>query len=581
LRLNNIIFLSLLVFLLACQPNGKNADNDGSTNQDQTTENFDNEKGNEEATAEEPRLIDIVGNDDISNSNNNNKNNEGTSRNATTASFSGNKDMQIDELEQIIAARMQEHSALLESLEKIEGSTESLNIHLEDAQNKNSQLVEKTQSVDGVLRNQINVMISRHLQDELVQIHASELKARQQLEELAARERGEESQQKKKKEYLLSHSDVHDLLNIDSIFDAHDEIMEGWSRYVMEQGFEKMEIPNLWEEDEELAMEFARFQEEHQSVLVEDEEETSTSQCASPQEAAQVIQTTISISSSLEQMESSFDHAAYGAWVVHEMTSDTFEPEEMTENGHANDWWLQYIPDDWLDAVAWFYNKYDDVVPEQILQGFASKVKALTTSTGKVNPPETVLHPMVLPGSCWPMAAGIGYITLAFPYSISISAISVDHVSPLLVSEEDLSSAPRDVQVIGYPPCQTASCRGLPFDSFKPISIMQLTYDVDNENSPSLQTFPVEFIGSDDEEDDDEDEDDPSTCKMPPNGGSSSCETTGTTPNIERDDRIAAVRFEIMSNYGNEEYSCIYRLRVHGTTSDQEDGSDEYDDGDD
>ena len=46
--------------------------------------------------------------------------------------------------------------------------------------------------------------------------------------------------------------------------------------------------------------------------------------------------------------------------------------------------------------------------------------------------------------------------------------------------------------------------------------------------------------------------------------------------NLRPNDMIAALRFDILSNHGNSDYTCVYRIRVHGTSSPDAD-TEEYD----
>lgn len=151
------------------------------------------------------------------------------------------------------------------------------------------------------------------------------------------------------------------------------------------------------------------------------------------------------------------------------------------------------------------------------------------------------------PGACWPMKGRSGQITLQLQYPVKVTAVTVDHVSSLLVKRaEGSSSAPKRIRVHGYPSC-ASSCHGMPFDFSRRIEIATFEYDL---RGSSVQTFEI-------------------------SGGEESCseETTSCSADLDSFQQVRpkteesvfrAVTFEILDNWGLADYTCLYRLRVHG-----------------
>ena len=87
---------------------------------------------------------------------------------------------------------------------------------------------------------------------------------------------------------------------------------------------------------------------------------------------------------------------------------------------------------------------------------------------------------------------------------------------------------------------------GLDFDVTKPELLVDFEYDIDG---PTIQTFELS-----NEEDESE----------------ASCSETGSSCGVgdlyasEGSDAVVAVGLEILDNWGNEDYTCLYRFRVHG-----------------
>jgi len=205
-------------------------------------------------------------------------------------------------------------------------------------------------------------------------------------------------------------------------------------------------------------------------------------------------------------------------------------------------------------------------------------------------PPEAILQPSIQPGSCWPMKGKHGYVTLRLPYPVKVKAISIDHASKLLFDNKyERTSAPKDIRVFGYSPCWNKKetshgddsvhesdyldedgdsnneyvkgvCEdGLDFDIEAPIVLHDFEYDLDG---PSIQTFhisePEEAIneGSCSEE--------TNTC-----GGGGDIDSLYDTPQDSLSDKaVSVIRLEITDNWGNEDYTCIYRVRIHGDVVD-------------
>ena len=178
-------------------------------------------------------------------------------------------------------------------------------------------------------------------------------------------------------------------------------------------------------------------------------------------------------------------------------------------------------------------------------------------------PPVTAIHPDINVGNCWPFAGTHGQIGVLLARNVFISEFSIDH-APRDIAY-DVRSAPRQMEVWGLvqgkdniakvreyqqtmkkrreDAVRHAKEQGVPppieEDPYPPslprsphhIRLAQFSYDIDLREH--IQTFSVpkdiQEIGAD----------------------------------------FGAVVLLIKNNWGEEDFTCLYRLRVHGTDKDR------------
>ncbi|XP_077491123.1 uncharacterized protein LOC144101785 isoform X2 [Amblyomma americanum] len=126
--------------------------------------------------------------------------------------------------------------------------------------------------------------------------------------------------------------------------------------------------------------------------------------------------------------------------------------------------------------------------------------------------PRDAITPGMHPGECWAFRGSQGHLVIKLSQRIRVTAISVEHIARSLVSSGHTSSAPRDFQIWGLESETDSSGRLLG----------SYTYDADGD---TLQYFIVQ------------------------------------TPEPAIYDYV---EMKILSNHGNLDYTCLYRLRVHG-----------------
>ena len=174
--------------------------------------------------------------------------------------------------------------------------------------------------------------------------------------------------------------------------------------------------------------------------------------------------------------------------------------------------------------------------------------------SGSVAPPEAVLQKNTLPGSCWPMEGSSGQIVLKLQNPVVVESISVDHISSAILPEGKHTSAPKKLKVIGYPPCDyEASCASAGFDLSDPIEIADFEYDIEGSSVQTFDSFYTQALAS-------VPEPEPSL-ETPDESGSCSVQASCSTPPKQS---VAAVEVRVLENWGNFEFTCLYRLRVHG-----------------
>ncbi|KAL6075614.1 Secreted beta-glucosidase sun1 [Balamuthia mandrillaris] len=127
--------------------------------------------------------------------------------------------------------------------------------------------------------------------------------------------------------------------------------------------------------------------------------------------------------------------------------------------------------------------------------------------------PTVILMPSNALGHCWAFPGSHGFVTIELPQPVLPSEFSLDHVSRGVA--RDFTSAPQNFLVYGYEDKDGIG-----------VKLGEYTYDI---NGRQVQTFSVD-----------------NKDKIPARG-------------------FKAIRLEVLSNYGNKDYTCVYRFRVHGT----------------
>ncbi|XP_065826151.1 klaroid protein-like [Oscarella lobularis] len=135
-----------------------------------------------------------------------------------------------------------------------------------------------------------------------------------------------------------------------------------------------------------------------------------------------------------------------------------------------------------------------------------------------VNSPETAIEPGVLPGQCWPFVGSEGFLVIKLFAAIYVTEISYEHVERNLTENGTITSAPKGISVQGM--ADETDSVGTPLGSF--------LYD---KEGPPLQTFPTEADVRD---------------RQP----------------------FRFVQFNVDSNHGHMDYTCLYRIRIHGRRAD-------------
>ncbi|XP_029954682.1 SUN domain-containing protein 2-like [Salarias fasciatus] len=127
--------------------------------------------------------------------------------------------------------------------------------------------------------------------------------------------------------------------------------------------------------------------------------------------------------------------------------------------------------------------------------------------------PRVVIQPDVHPGNCWAFRGSSGFLVIRLSMRIRPTAVTLEHISRALAPSRQLLSAPRDFSVYGLD--HESEERGTLLGTF--------SYDQDGD---ALQTFLV-------------------------------------TDDSQKTFQIVEV--QVLSNWGHPDYTCLYRIRVHGT----------------
>ncbi|KAL5254596.1 hypothetical protein ACHWQZ_G014142 [Mnemiopsis leidyi] len=128
------------------------------------------------------------------------------------------------------------------------------------------------------------------------------------------------------------------------------------------------------------------------------------------------------------------------------------------------------------------------------------------------NPPNVALQPDITPGKCWAFKGNKGYMMIKLAHAVVIDGFSMEHLPRKLSLNNDISSAPNKFTVRGISHPEDSNSHY--FGEFR--------Y---SDTGTSLQHF-----------------------------------------NVAQRSSVAyeIVEVDIESNHGNSEYTCLYRIRVHG-----------------
>ncbi|KAL4432547.1 hypothetical protein ABPG77_000484 [Micractinium sp. CCAP 211/92] len=167
-----------------------------------------------------------------------------------------------------------------------------------------------------------------------------------------------------------------------------------------------------------------------------------------------------------------------------------------------------------------------------------SQPRGAKLRTGRVYPhANNVLGPVSQPGGCLPLLGSTGWVDVRLSRGIHPSAFTYEHIPPRIAY--DIRTAPRNLTLLGFlgrPP----AVRGTnpPAGSAGAIPLGSFAFDAHARRA--MQTFPLAMAAT-------------------PGNGSQPAQPPQDAPLIDH------IRLLVLSNHGHPEYTCLYRLRMHGT----------------
>ena len=149
----------------------------------------------------------------------------------------------------------------------------------------------------------------------------------------------------------------------------------------------------------------------------------------------------------------------------------------------------------------------------------------------ETNSPRTILQPGTSPGQCWAFRGSQGSVLVQLSSAIHITAVSIEHISSLLSPDGNIYSAPSHMSLSGVTEDR---------EDFSPL--LNFTYSATGDTvqvCPALinEIFFIFFLFQ--------------TFWL-------------TGPSVER---WRLVELSVHNNHGHPDYTCLYRLRVHGNVS--------------
>ncbi|XP_030338420.1 SUN domain-containing protein 1-like isoform X6 [Strigops habroptila] len=129
--------------------------------------------------------------------------------------------------------------------------------------------------------------------------------------------------------------------------------------------------------------------------------------------------------------------------------------------------------------------------------------------------PRAVIQPDVYPGNCWAFKGSQGHLVIRLSMRIYPTGFTLEHIPKTLSPTGTITSAPRKFSVYGLD------------DEYQESGTLLGHYVYDQEGEP-LQMFPVM---------------------------------------MNQENAFQIVELKVLSNWGNEEYTCLYRFRVHGNVA--------------
>ncbi|BGP38438.1 hypothetical protein JCM10450v2_002383 [Rhodotorula kratochvilovae] len=225
------------------------------------------------------------------------------------------------------------------------------------------------------------------------------------------------------------------------------------------------------------------------------------------------------------------DYALFtaGGRVIRTLTSPTYDPHPSTAM---------------RSAVAWFTG----------------------AKTPRGRPPVTALHADTSPGSCWPFAGQQGQLGIQLSRRVVPTDITLEHISPDVALDGDVSSAPKDFEVWGvvegdenvakvaqYRAEQLAAKRAARDAAMQEgADPLAAELDLDPASLPPSPSHLLLAVGAYDA------------------SSPSPLQTFPVTPAARQlGVPVQVVVVKVLSNHGEQAYTCLYRVRVSGTTEAQ------------